>query len=57
MTESVIYAPALRVARWILERAAWTQRSGMQQGRGFLVDMAAVIEDFGLFAFRSVGAV
>ena len=57
MTESVIYAPALRVARWILERAAWTQRSGMQQGRGFLVDMAAVIEDFGLFAIRSVGAV
>lgn len=40
------YAPALRVARWILEQAAWTQRSGVQQGRGFLVDMAAVFESF-----------
>lgn len=40
------YAPALRIARWILEQAAWTQRSGPQQGRGFLVDMAAVFEGF-----------
>ena len=40
------YAPALRIARWVLEQAAWTQRSGRQQGHGFLVEMAAVFESF-----------
>lgn len=40
------YAPALAIAAWILTASAWSQRSGAQAANAFLVDMAAIFEDF-----------
>lgn len=40
------YASALAIAAWILAASAWSQRSGPQTANTFLIDMAAIFEDF-----------